>query len=74
MTIGSSARPPAAVPARFKVVRFHLSKGDVAFEETVGEFATEADAQAFRAERLRDPAATPRWPDYDDYGVFPLAP
>ena len=74
MAIGSSAFPPAAGPARFKVVRFHLSKGDVAFEETVGEFATEADAQAFRAERLREPAATPRWPDYDDYGVFPLAP
>ena len=73
MTIGSNPLPSPS-PARFKVVRFHLSKGDVAFEETVGVFATEAEAQACRAARLQDPAATPRWPDYDDYAICPLNP
>lgn len=61
-------------PKRFKVVRFRLSKGDVAFEETAGEFATEAEAQAFRDEKLRDPSTTPRWPDYDAYDIFPIPP
>ncbi|MGD9781345.1 MAG: hypothetical protein AB7V14_04235 [Kiritimatiellia bacterium] len=74
MTTGSSFLPPAAGPARFKVVRFHLSKGDVAFEETVGAFATEAEAQAFREEKNKDSSTTPRWPDFDQYEVFPIQP
>ncbi len=38
-------KPPSA-SGRFRVIRFHLSKGDIAFEETVAVFNTEAEAQA----------------------------
>ena len=66
--------PPPPPPARFKVVRFRISKGDVAFEETVGVFPSEAEAQAVREARLREAASSPRWPDFDDFAVFPLKP
>ena len=66
-------KPPSA-SGRFRVIRFHLSKGDIAFEETVAVFDTEAEAQACCDEKKQDPAATPRWPDYDDYQVFPVNP
>ncbi len=65
---------PSALPGRFQVVRFSLSKGDVAFEETVAVFDTEDEAKAFCDEKLKDPSTTPRWPDYDEYKVFPLKP
>lgn len=63
-----------SAPMRYKVVRFRMSKGDVAFEETVGEFATEAEARAFRDEKSKDAEATPRWPDFDAYEVYPVKP
>lgn len=65
---------PSPDPARFAVVRLRISKGDVAFEETVATFADATEAQAFRDEKLRDSAATPRWPDFDEYEVRPLPP
>ena len=65
---------PSPPPARFKVVRFRISKGDVAFEETIGLFSTESQAQAVREARLREASSSPRWPDFDDFAVFPLKP
>lgn len=65
---------PEPAPARFAVVRLRISKGDVAFEETVATFTSEAEAQACRDEKTKDPAATPRWPDFDEYEVRPLPP
>lgn len=72
--VNQDPAPPDPAPARFKVVLLRISKGDVAFEETVGVFATEAEAMAFRDHKLQDPATTPRWPDFDEYEVRPLEP
>jgi len=63
-----------SAPRRFAVVHYRISKGDVAFEEIAATFATEAEARAFHAEKLKDPATTPRWPDFDEYEVRPLKP
>ena len=58
-----------AAPIRFEVVRFVMSKGDVAFSEVVGSFATEAEATVFCEGKRGLDSALPRWPDYDDYQV-----
>jgi len=65
---------PEPVSARYAVVRLRISKGDVAFEETVATFADAAEAQAFCDDKRRDAAATPRWPDFDEYEVRPPPP
>lgn len=61
-----------SIPARFRVIRFRMSKGDVAFEETVGVFDSEAEAKAFLEEKQK--GASFRWPDWDEYALFPLKP
>ena len=63
---------PSSVSVRFQVIRLHLSKGDIAFEEPMAIFDTETEAKAYCDEKLRDPSTTPRWPDYDEYRVFPM--
>ena len=60
------------IPARFKVIRFRMSKGDVAFEETVGVFDSEAAAKAFLEEKQKGSSCC--WPDWDEYALFPLKP
>ena len=75
--VKKNAAPPETAPvcaSGFAGVRRRISKGDVAFEETVATFATEAEAKACRDENRKDPAATPRWPDFDEYEVRPPKP